>query len=245
MATALDIIRDSLIELGVYGAVDTVSAEDSALGLSRLNDLLDEWNADRRAVYDETFASYTLTPSLSPHTIGPTGATFTVAQRPVDVQAANIIDSSVSTPTVISRLTIRDAAWWAAQSVQGLEASVSTDLYYDPAWPNGNLYLWPVPTVAYTLQVFTRRLLSSLTLASTFTLPPAYKKAVTLSLAEELAAAFNVEVKPSTERKARLARDKVFANNSPVPGLSTRDAGVPRPGGSSYFNYYNGQIINR
>ena len=35
----------ALIELGVYGAVDTVSPEDSELGLTKLNTLLDEWNA--------------------------------------------------------------------------------------------------------------------------------------------------------------------------------------------------------
>lgn len=245
MATGLDIIRDALLELGVYGAADTVSAEDSELGLSRLNDLLNEWNADKRAVYDETFTSYTLTPNLQPHTIGSSGATFTVTSRPVSIEAANIIDTSPTPDVTISQLTIVGADWWANQRVQALTSTIPQFLYYDAAWPNGNLYLWPVPTTAYTLQIWTRMLLSDLTLATTFTMPPAYKKAVTLTLAEELAAAFGVEVKPSTVEKARKARNKVFLNNTPTVSLQTRDAGMPRAGGTSYFDWRTGSIYYR
>jgi hypothetical protein len=51
MATALDLITDALIELGVVAVGETVSAEDSVLGLSALNSMLDGWNTQNLTIY--------------------------------------------------------------------------------------------------------------------------------------------------------------------------------------------------
>lgn len=243
MATALDVITDAFDELGVRGAADTLSAEDSELGLTRLNSLLDEWNADRQTVYREVITTGVLTADLSPHTIGPTGASFSAVSRPVSIDAANIVDTSPTPDIILSHLNIRDAAWYANLSVQAITSTIPSDLYYDPEWPNGNLYFWPVPTTAYTVQLFLRLLLDSdLALSDTFTMPPGYRKALTLTLAEDLAAPLNAQVKPSTVEAARKARARIFSNNTQVPPLRTQDAGMPRGGKSGYFNYMNGSV---
>src|SRR5574343_1563542 len=104
--TALDIVTMALRDLGITNAVDPPSAEDAAFALSKLNVLLDNWNAERQAVYEDVFASYTLTPSLAPHTIGPSG-TFNVAQRPVSLEGCNLILTS-TTPVTRTPITIRD-----------------------------------------------------------------------------------------------------------------------------------------
>lgn len=242
--TVLDVIRDALVELGTVAAVDTVSPEDSELGLNRFNALLDEWNTDRQTVYRTTFERFTITANLQPHTIGPSGATWTVSQRPESIESANLV-LNTSTPPVLMPITLRDAEWWAAQTVPGISTSIPTDLYYDPAWGNGNVYLWPVPTVAYEIELWLRLVLDSdLALTDTFTMPPGYRKALTLTLAEDLAAPMRAQAAPSTVEAARQARARIFANNTTIPSLRTQDAGMPRGNGrGQYFNWLNGKVL--
>lgn len=233
--TALDIISDALNELGVLSAAETPSAEDAAFGLRRLNQLLDSWNAERDAVYADVFASGTLTPSLSPHTIGPTG-TIVTAQRPVSIEGANLMLSS----TVRSSIDVtRDASWWFARSTPLLATTIPTDLYYDPTWPNGSLYFWPVPTTTGPVELWTRQVLAALTLVTVFTMPPGYQEAVSLSLAEAIAPAYGGQVPPQTSASAAKARARIFNNNRVVPKLVTRDEGIP--GGRGSFNYLTRQ----
>jgi hypothetical protein len=240
--TASDIIRDALYELGVLAAGESLQAQDAEYGLGKLNRLLDNWNAERAAVYAQQFVTYTITPLLQPHTIGPTGATFTVTQRPQKIDGANII-LDTSTPDVRTPLEIRGDDWWRDLPVPEVTGSVPTDLYYSPDWPNGSIYLWPEPTVAYGLELETRILLAALTLASTFSLPPGYQDAITLTLAESLVPAYPsaASILPVVEKMATRARGRVFGNNDVTPRLATVDAGMPGGGSGSSFNYKTGR----
>lgn len=240
--TALDLITGSFQELGIYGAADVLSGEDAALGLVLLNDLLDEWNADRQAVFADVWSPFTLTPNLQPHTIGvaANAPTFALAgNRPVSIDGASLIDTTV-TPNVYSPLTIRDKEWYDAQSVPTLASTIPTDLYYNPTWPNGSIYLLPIPTAADGIRLLTRTVLAQLALVTTFTLPPGYQKALKLTLAEDLCGPMSVPVPQMLPMRAIKARGKVFANNTITPKLATRDSGMPggRQGGS--FNYLSG-----
>jgi hypothetical protein len=203
--TALNICQDALFEIGVLAPGESLQAADGAFALGKLNRLIDNWNAERAAVYSDQFEAYTLVPSLAPHTIGPTGATFTVTQRPVTIEGASVILDNV-TPAVYVPIAVRDAAWWDAQTVPDLTAEFPTDVYYEPAWPNGKLWFWPVPTTAYGVNLMTRIVLAELTLASSFSLPPGYKDAITLTLAEDLASPYGAQISQITREKARDAR---------------------------------------
>lgn len=239
MATANDLVKDALLELGVLNAADAPDAELATIGLNRLNRIVDLWNATREAIYEETFTNYTLTPSLSPHTIGPTG-TFVVTVRPVSVEGANLVLNTV-TPNNYQTITLRDRLWWLKQAVPALSTDIPTDLYYEPSWPNGKLYFWPVPSTAYAVQIMTRQILSTFTLATTFSLPPGYQDALTLTLAEALAAPLQVGVSPVTRELARKARATIQINNSETPGLATCDAGIPSGNGRRpTYNYRTG-----
>ena len=179
---------------------------------------------------------------MNPHTIGPSSATWTVTQRPVSIDGANIVLNTTSPATYVP-LTLRDYQWWLAQRVPGVTTTLPTDLYYAPGWQNGSVYLWPVPTVAYDIQLMTRQLLASVALSDTFTQPPAYRKALTLTLAEELAPTFSVQVPTQTAKGAREARASLEANNAPPVGIVTNDAGMPSSesvGVRNTWNYYTG-----
>lgn len=243
-----DILTDAYTEIRVGRAGDVMSPEDAAFLLARLNDLLDAWNVDGSPVWATRFDTFTLTPSLQPHTIGPTG-TFTLPIRPVRLLGANLV-LDTSTPAVYTTITIRDAQWWLAQQVPGLATAVPTDVYYSPDWTqdatpdNGSLYFWPVPTTAYQVQLQTWVTLGQVLATDTLLLPPGYRSALKYSLAEDVASSFGQPVASALQIKATKARARIFNANVEVPQIATADWGVPD--GTSInrgsYSFYTGPI---
>lgn len=222
-----DLWRDALLEIAVIDPLDPVPPEMLDLALLRTNGILNQWNATQEATYNVTFPTFTLTPLLSPHTIGPTG-TFTATSRPVAIIGANL---QVGTGTNLVNLPIEvvDDAWWLAQPVPNIQSGIPTQLYYSPDWPNGSLYFWPVPSVAYGVQLETRQVLAEVTSAdysTDFSMPPGYQRALTLTLAEDLTGPLPVQLSPKLVQKAAEARAIVFANNNAPVRIRTRQSGM-------------------
>lgn len=234
--TGLDLVKAAFYDVNILGAGEELSPEDFDYGLAKLNRIWDQWNAKRAATYAETFPTFTLTPALSPQTIGPTGA-LVVAQRPVSIEAMNLVVSGVKTP-----IDKRDADWFHALAAPAITSAIPTDFYYEPNWPLGKIYLYPVPTAASTVELMIRQVLTAFDKNTTFTLPPGYQEALTLTLAEGLAPAYpGAVVTSKLERDAADARAVIFGNNTQAPRLVTRDAGMPGGGGGAY-DYRTGRV---
>lgn len=228
-----DLLTETYQDLTILAVGESLSDADADFGLSKLTRLFDNWNAERAGVYANRLTTYTLVPNLNPHTIGPSAATFTVTQRPVSIEWANIVISGVRYP-----LNIRDSEWWASIILPTLANDIPTDLHYEADWPNGNLYLYPKPSAANGLELMTRIVLAALALDDTVTLPPGYRDAVILTLGEMIALTYPPAV-PSPEAAAK-ARARIYANNDEIPALVTTDAGIPS-GRGRWFNYISGQ----
>jgi hypothetical protein len=247
--TARDLCLDAMLEIGAIAPGEAMSAGDGVFVLGKLNRLLDNWNADRAAVYASAFTTYTLVPALSPHTIGPASLidpsldpTWIMAQRPVEIVSASYILTGGTVP-VYQPINVVDNQWWAGQSVPTLSIAYPSDLYYQPDWPAGKLYFWPVPSSDWQVELQTRVLLTALALNDTFTLPQGYQDAVTLTLAESIATAYGTQPSPMLRESALKARARIFANNDVTPDLVTRDAGMPG-GGGSYLNWRSGLMFD-
>lgn len=235
--TVRDVLHDAYAEFNQVGIGEAMPASLAAFGLRRFNMLVDQWNAIRPAIWNEEFLEFTLVPDLAPHTIGPTGATFTVDSRPVSLEGASVILTDQD-PAVKVPLILRDDEWWANQPVPTLAANLSTDLFYSPTYPNGSLYFWPVPQIAYGVQLVTRGLLSSATLDTVLSYPPGYRAALTYRMAMWLAGPIGQPVTADLEVKARMAEAAIFSNNVQPPRQRTRDAGMPGAGsGRGGWNY--------
>lgn len=242
--TVPTLIKNALAELNVYQPSQTVAPADAELALSKLNRLFNNWNGLRQATFSNDFITDTLVPTLSPHTIGPTG-TFVVDQRPVTVDGIDLILTNVSPPVRVP-IRMRDKQWYLSLSVPEIQVSTPTDCYYNPSWPNGQLYFYPVPNTAYDVVLLLRHTLDDeLTLASSLSFPPGYEDAVTLTLAVDCSAVFGREAAQSTIEAGRRARSAVFQNNDWTPRISTADAGMPggnRPAHKPDFFWPSGQI---
>jgi len=208
----------------------------------KLNRMLDSWNTDGKLVWTVNFQQYNIVPNLQPQTIGPgQGATYFAAQRPVKIVNANIILNPNTNNAIRQPLNLRDADWWANKRAFAVQGTLPTDLYYEPDWPNGSLYLWIVPTIAYLLELETWTVLSQLQLNSAFCLPPGYLDAVIYSLAEALCPSFAMPWTPGLEALKKVALRRIEGLNTASPLLQTSDFGVPKTRGMrSTFNYLTG-----
>lgn len=241
----LSIITNALIEAEWLAQGEQPEPQDAQFVLGKINDELDQWSAEEKYVYAKDFALFTLVPGLSPHTIGPgTGATFSLPQRPVRIDGCTIvIPNADSTSTDIPICSTRDADWWNFVRIKNLQSQIPTDLYYEPDVPNGSLFFWPVPNYAYQTRIeWWQTVGQFLTVQDTLVLPPAYRKAITLTVAEQLAGPRSND--PKLARAAADARSAIWSNNNQSPTMSTMVAGIPGPNSSGErrpdFNFLDG-----
>ncbi len=241
----LDIITDALIEIGMIstGDVNNLDPDTAQWAFRKCNYVLDTWATSKKYAYASVFTNYVLPSNLpvaadgsAKATIGPgPGATYFATQRPVKIVSASAIINN-TTPPVLAPIQINDNQWWAGVTLPGITSMYPTDLFYNPAFPNGELYLWPISNTNFGLRLETWVLLAqfvSITdplggpASSTFTMPPGYRNALMLTLAETLLSAAEKEANPVLIASAAQARIAVFGNNSPAPNISTRDSGMP------------------
>lgn len=238
--TALSIITAAMQELGILAGGEAASLDDAAWVLQKLQRLIDTYNAVRTMVYANTFSSFALVSGLTPHTIGPTG-TFVVNQRPVEIPSIGLQLVNTNPTTVEIPLAPRDKEWWANQRVKNLTSPIPTDFYYEPDWPNGSIFFWPVPDAVNNVLLQMRTVFSEMTAYnSSFSMPPGYWNLTVYELAIEIAPSFERQVGPDLEKRYQRALKAVGGNNIKSPRGDTADAGMPGTGEAGGFDYYSG-----
>ena len=190
MASVLDIVTDGLRELGVLAAGEVASADDGAYGLRALNRLLDQWAAERLAIYEETRTTFTIVSGTQAYSIG-TGGTVNVA-RPVYLRHVAYYDTSLS-PVQEIALDIVTFDGWAGIPQKTLTGTAPTHVWYATDYPLGSLKLWPVPTSSTLVGVVyaPEQVSEFASLAATVSLPPGWRRMLVKNLAVELAPSYD------------------------------------------------------
>jgi hypothetical protein len=207
--SALTIMQDAATEIGVLAQGATLSTNNQSWILSKLNDLIGLWNAESLFIYFTDSTQYPIITSAASYTIGLSAADI-IGSRPKDIKSAWWIDSSGSR----TQLGIMDK--YAFENMQDISSSASTprNLYYKPTYPNGTIYLLPYPSTVGTIELFYDSELSSFSSVSTICpLPAGYKKALTLSLAEDICGSYGIDATGELKRKAHLARMIIQGSN--------------------------------
>jgi hypothetical protein len=224
--TVLAVCTAAAREINVLMFGETLPSDEGFAILGKLNNILDLWNAKKHTVYAVEWEEFTLERGLSPHTIGPDDATWDADQRPVTIEGASFVYTTGSVPVYVP-IHVHDANWWDAQRTPGVESSVPTDVAYVPDWPNGKLYFWPTPDTAGTVRLYFRRVFAHVLLSDAITMPPGYRAALELTLAEWIAPSFGRQVSQDLKDRARDARATIAGNNDVTPPYSTVDSGMP------------------
>ena len=250
----LDICKMAMVKIGAVDPLDIPEANEVADVQAQANLLADSWNAARAYVWANVIFTGLITPNKQPHLIGPTGtANFNQAagilQRPTKILKANILLNANGVAPFIGQTTVRlkvtvhqdKGAWWMAKSAPGVASVTPTDLYYEEDIPNGSMYLWVVPTVAYPLELLIQTLLSQYQLADSVSFPQGGLLAFVYELAKIIQPDFEGTAWTQTlEDSRRAALRRFTALNITSPPFGTRDAGIPggKQGGKrSDYNY--------
>ena len=232
MATAADMLNSALRKIGEFQAGETVSSDISTVGLALLNTMLDAWQIERLMVYSIAQISNTWPAATTSRTIG-SGGNFTNT-RPKRIDSAFVQDSSgFKYPIEI----LRSREPYDAFTDPTSASTLPEYLFYDPDYPLGVIYLYPVPSAAVTLLLNVWETLQSFALLTTaLDLPPGYQRAIEFNLAVEWAHEFGRKLPPEVIQIARESKAAVRSLNLPEP-IMTLDAGIRRDG---YANILTG-----
>jgi len=228
--TVLDIIKGALRPLNVLTGNTTLTDQEAQDALQAFNWMLDSFANEGTMLYHLTRDSFTLIASHQPHTYG-SGGDFNAA-RPTRIVAASLTVSGVDYPVAV--IPYDD---WEAVRLKNLATTWPQALYYEPDYPLGKVWLNPIPTAGYVLNMQTEKPLGNfVNLTDTFALPPGYADALRYNLALRLAPEYQITAGQDLMKLAEKALRNIKRTNSRVPTYSI-DAAL-QPNRSSTYNIY-------
>lgn len=215
--TVGDICSAALKEAGALGVGQTALAEDTTDAWARLQWMLQQWERKRFLVYHLVTLIKNSTGAQS-YTVGPGGAIETGAGsvRPAKIEAAFLRQLVQSQPNQIDYplKVMQSMEDYSRIALKGL-VSFSGAVYYDPGWPLGTVYAYPVPQAniyALGLVVLEQLPASFAALGTKLTLPFEYYNAMVLNLALRLRPKYSIRT----------------AAGDPLPGLAKEALNVIR-----------------
>ncbi len=239
MTTGTDIITDALRYAGITGQGIDPSGEDAATAQRMFNDMLSEWSARRWLVYHLLDTSIVCDGRIS-YTVGP-GGDISLAARPDRIEWAYVRLLQPQSPTLRTDYPLDQLIAREDYSRITLKQMQSFPYYYfyDPAFPLGNIFPWPIPNNQYELHVLTRVVLPRIdVLADDLMFPEGYEGAVKWNLARRLRAGYRYPPDPEINALAANGINVVSSNNFAVPVLE-----MPRQlTGGGRYNFYSDQV---
>ncbi len=236
MATAGDIIQDSLQAAGVIGVGQVPLAENTQLALRQLNRMIGQWNRKRWLIYQLVDTAFTATGALN-YTVGVAG-NFNIA-RPDRIEYAYFRGLNTAVPNQVDypMQILESREDYSRISLKRL-ASFAYYCFYDPAYPLGSFYPWPLLSNQYEMHILTKAVLSTLaTLATTVLLPPEYEEAIQWNLAMRLRPLFQLPPDETVTAMAAASLNTIRGANAAVSRLSM--PGSLRMGGN--YNIFSDQ----
>jgi hypothetical protein len=239
--TAGKLINAAAEELEVIDSGGTLTTNEQASAIDRLQRLIDSSNAMRPLIFSERLDALTLIPGQQSYSIGldPAGgftANFNVS-RPVNIDRANLLLSS----TVRRPLALWDEKEWARiryQSAKGPPQGVYFDRGFS-ATGFGTLFFYMIPDQAYQWEMYSWA--QNPNIASTADLinyPPGYADFWLYSLVVRMASMFGRQPSATHIELLREAKEALASLNCPSPELATDPA---LTGGGGTYNWLTGQ----
>jgi len=210
--TAADQINGALRLIGMLAEGEVPSAATSQDALTALNQMIDSWSTERLSVFSTIDQVYNWPPSTRMRTLGPTGDF--VGERPIKLDDATYFrDASTNVSYGIQMINQQQYNNIAVKTVTSTYPQI---LWYNPTYPNIELYLYPVPSRVLEFHfVSVRPLAQPAALDTNLAFPPGYLRAFRFNLACELAAEFGVEPSPQVQRIAMASKRDLKRINNP------------------------------
>lgn len=236
MSTARDLITGSLEILGVLAGGETASAEDMATGLNSLRRMLKSWSTQRLLISVVEDESFTLVDGQSSYTMG-TGGDFNT-DRPMSIVRASIKPDGIETEIPIGIATVKQ---WAEISLKTTESSIPQCIYPEGTNPLETVNVWPVPSGAPTLVLYSMKPLQYFdSVSETVVLPGEYEEAIEYNLAMRLAPKFAKSLSTEAMMIAVESLANVKRQNFKPSYLKSDVSGIFGTRKSNSFDYRTG-----
>lgn len=224
VTTPADIIRLVLKDTGVTGVGQTAQAEDTNDCFDTLNIMLGEWASKRWLIYSLQEYSILSTGAIS-YTIGPGGDIDTGAmQRPDRLEDGNFFRQIItaSSPNKIDYplVLLESREDYSRIGLKQLQ-TIPQFIFYDPQFPLGIIYPWPViPVQQYEVHVLAKVQLSQFSnLADPINLPSQYYGALRYNLACRVRTMYQLPADPQLVALAVDSLNTIRNMNAQVPRL--------------------------
>lgn len=234
--TGRDLITASLRLVGAVAPGEALAAQEATDGLAALNRMLSAWSAESLLRYNRLREEFTLTPGTSLYTMGPSG-TFNTT-RPIEIEAATLKLSAGSNLVETPLRIIKTSSEWADVRMKTLSSPLPVYLMIEDTFPLMNLDLYPVPSTAGSIVIYSSGQLTQLAdLSTSISLPPGYEEALVYNLATRLAPEYG---RQSPAEVVAIAVDSVarLKRRNEKMGLLKVDTMLRA---QSQFNIYTGE----
>lgn len=228
--TAQQIINRSLRIIGVIGAGETPSGEDSADALTVLNQMLESLSLQGLSAYRCPQETFNLVAGQASYTVGPSG-TALVTTRPL-----KMLDGFVRLNGIDYPVNWVDAPTYDSYAKKSVESNLPDRAFYDPTLTNGTFYFYPTPSQANTFYFRSWKVLESFTaLNETVDLPQGYARLLSYMLARELSPEYGKPVTADIDRLyVESLKNLKRMNHRAIQG-STADVSTP----AGRYNIYS------
>lgn len=205
-STVQEFVNSTLRLIRVLDSGETPTATESNDALVALNQLISSWSAAGVPIY-----------FISRDQIPLTGAqTYTLTQRPLRIRAADIAVAGIAL-----NLKLITAEEWAAIIDKTQAGKFAQSLFYDGAFPNPTIYLWPTPAPGGVLEIWSIKPLTGFaSLADTIDLPPGYEQGLRYNLGMVLAPEYGSALPPEVAAVAAESKAAIAALNAAAIGPS-------------------------
>lgn len=218
--TVAQLLRSSLRLIQVTNP----TAEELNDALEALNLMLSDWSTSSLGIHKLTRVTFPTVASTGAYTIG-TGATIDTT-RPNKIGVSYARDMGHDTP-----IWPKSAENYAAHSDKSVEG-VPSELYYEKTYPEGVVFLWPVPDKVYDIFLYVQAPLGSYAaISDDLNLPPEYHTPIKYNLAIAVAPEFGTSVTQEVAvTAAESMKNMKRLHTTPVPTVRTN----PFVGGGPY-----------
>jgi hypothetical protein len=235
--TVRSLITDALVEIGVLEPGEQANAGQIALGLRRVQTMIDTWAADRLTLSLQLQTTFVWPASTSSVLVG-IGQTVNI-DRPMWINAISFLIPG-SSPAIEVPIGMMDEDAFSSLSIKGLPSALPTQSFYQTNLTDshGTLFLWPQPQ-SLSIVLYTPQAVGvPASLDSILQGPPGYQDAFLYQLALRFCSPFGVQIPPLLPRMASAAFENMKKPNVDPGAMSIDPALVPGLGAG--WNYLTG-----
>lgn len=190
MSTVRDLIKGSLRDLGAIASGETPTADEQADALVALNQMLSSWSTKSLLCIAIVREEIQLVAGQAAYTMGVSISASLNTSRPLEIKDALV---QISGTSPLAELPVHRVSQheYAELTVKGTDSTIALSLYVEGTNPLETLRLWPVPSAANKLVVYSRKPISAFaTVDDVIASPPGWEEAMQKNLAKKLQSQF-------------------------------------------------------